>query len=67
MKLTAKAMVGVPSMTADELRRLVEQKTETVRVLEELLEQEDAVLVELERQLEEIEDREGNGRTGHSR
>ena len=52
-------------MTVDELRRLVEQKTNVVRVLEELLEQEDAVLVELERELEERE--QGNGRTGHSR
>jgi hypothetical protein len=49
-------------MTVDELRRLVEQKTNTVRVLEELLEQEDAVLVELERELEEMEDGEGDGR-----
>jgi hypothetical protein len=54
-------------MNADELRRLVERKTETVRVLEELLDQEDAVLVELERQLEEIEDREDNGHAGHGR
>jgi hypothetical protein len=54
-------------MTVDELRRLVEQKTNTVRVLEELLEQEDAVLVELERELEEMEDGEGDGRTGHGR
>ena len=54
-------------MNADELRQLVERKTNTVRVLEELLDQEDAVLVELERQLEEIEDREGNGREGHNR
>jgi hypothetical protein len=54
-------------MNADELRRLVEQKTNTVQVLEELLEQEDAVLVELERQLEEMENGEGNGRTGRSR
>jgi hypothetical protein len=54
-------------MNVNELRRLVEHKTETVRVLEELLEQEDAVLVELERQLEELEDGESNGRTGHGR
>jgi len=54
-------------MNADELRRLVEQKTETVRVLEELLEQEDVVLVELERQLEEMEDGKGNGRAEHGR
>ena len=47
-------------MNVDELRRLVEQKTNTVQVLEELLEQEDAVLVELERQLEEAE--QGDGR-----
>jgi hypothetical protein len=43
-------------MNADELRRLVERKTETVRVLEELLEQEESTLVELERELEEMED-----------
>jgi hypothetical protein len=55
-------------MNVNELRELVEQKTETVRVLEELLDQEDAVLVELERQLEEMEEGEqGNGRTGCSR
>jgi hypothetical protein len=54
-------------MNVDELRRLVERKTETVRVLEELLEQEDAVLVELERQLEALEDGEGNDRTSRSR
>ena len=42
-------------MNATELRRLVERKTETVQVLEELLEQEDTLLVELERQLEEME------------
>jgi hypothetical protein len=46
-------------MNIDELRQLVEHKTGTVRVLEELLEQEDAALVELERQLEEMEDGEG--------
>jgi hypothetical protein len=49
-------------MNIDELRQLVEQRTATVRVLEELLDQEDAALVELERQLEEMEDGEGGRR-----
>jgi hypothetical protein len=52
------------AMSANELRRLVQQKTETVHVLEELLEQEETVLVELERQLEEMEDGQRNGRAG---
>ena len=43
-------------MNTNELRRLVEQKTETVRVLEELLEQEETLLVELERQLDAVEE-----------
>jgi hypothetical protein len=40
----------------DELRRLVERKTEIVKMLESLLEEEEAELVELERQLESHED-----------
>ena len=43
-------------MNVDELRRLVERKTQTVQLLEELLEQADTLLVELERELEEVED-----------
>ena len=43
-------------MTWDELRQLVDRKTETVRLLEELLEKEETELVELERQLETLED-----------
>ncbi len=50
------------ALNANELRRLVERKTETVHVLEELLEQEETLLVELERQLEEAEEEPGNGR-----
>ena len=50
------------AMNVNELRRLVERKTETVRVLEGLLEQEETLLVELERQLEESEEGQGNGR-----
>ena len=40
----------------DELRQLVERKTEIVKVLESLLEKEETELVELERQLEALED-----------
>ena len=43
-------------MNIDDLRQLVERKTETVRRLEAELEKEDAELVELERQLETLED-----------
>ena len=39
-------------MRLDELRQLVERKTEIVEMLESLLEDEEAELVELERQLE---------------
>ena len=52
------------AMNTNELRRLVERKTQAVQLLEELLEQEDTALVELERQLEEMEAREqGTGMT----
>ncbi len=43
-------------MHLDELRQLVERKTEIVEMLESLLEDEEAELVELERQLESRED-----------
>jgi hypothetical protein len=43
-------------MRLDELRQLVERKTEIVEMLESLLEDEEAELVELERQLESRED-----------
>jgi chromosome segregation ATPase len=43
-------------MNIDDLRQLVERKTETVRRLESQLGKEDAELVELERQLETLED-----------
>jgi len=43
-------------MNANELRLLVERLTKTVRFLEELLEQADTLLVQLERELEEMED-----------
>ena len=49
-------------MNVDDLRQLVERKTETVRLLEELLGKEETELVELERQLETHED-EGEHRT----
>ena len=42
-------------MKANELGRLVERKTETVKMLEALLEKEGTELVELERQLGAIE------------
>jgi len=44
------------AMNIDDLRQLVERKTETVRRLEAELEKEDAELVDLERQLETLED-----------
>ena len=47
------------AVNLDELRQLVERKTETVQMLESLLEIEETELVELERQLEVMED--GNG------
>ena len=54
-------------MNVDELRHLVERLTKTVEYLEALLEQADTLLVALERELEEVEEREGNGRpTRHS-
>ena len=43
-------------MKIDDLRQLVERKTEAVKRLESQLEKEDAELVELERQLETLED-----------
>jgi hypothetical protein len=43
-------------VNVDELRRIVEWKKETVRLLEELLAKEKTELVELERQLETHED-----------
>ena len=43
-------------MNANELHLLVERLTKTVHFLEDLLEQADTLLVELERELEEIED-----------
>ena len=46
-------------MNANELRLLVERLTKTVRFLEELLEQADTLLVQLERELEEMEDNSG--------
>ncbi len=49
-------MTDAITVKMDELRQLVERKTETVRLLEALLEKEDAELVELERQLETLED-----------
>ena len=49
-------------MRLDELRQLVERKTEIVEMLESLLEDKEAELVELERQLESREDAgEGSG------
>jgi chromosome segregation ATPase len=50
-------------MNLDELRQLVNRKTETVRSLEAQLEKEDAELVELERQLGELEDEGPAGQT----
>ena len=44
------------AMNIDDLRQLVERKTEAVRRLEAELEKEDAELVDLERQLETLED-----------
>ena len=44
------------AMKIDDLRQLVERKTETVRRLEAELQKEDAELVDLERQLETLED-----------
>ena len=49
---------GVGSMNAKRMCRLVERLTKTVQCLEELLDQADAVLVELEQQLEEMEEEE---------
>ena len=49
-------------MTANELRHLVERLTKTVHYLEALLEQADTLLVALEWELQEAEEREGNGR-----
>ena len=46
-------------MNRDELRQLVKRKTETVKILESLLEKEETELVELERQLEAMEDGKG--------
>ena len=43
-------------MNIAELHELVERKTETVKMLEALLEKEDTELVELERKLESLED-----------
>ena len=43
-------------MNANDLHRLVERLTKTVVYLEALLEQADTLLVELERELEEVED-----------
>jgi predicted RNase H-like nuclease (RuvC/YqgF family) len=51
-------------MNIGELRELVERKTETLTVLEALLEREDAELVELERKLEALEDEEEEGPAG---
>lgn len=53
-------------MHVDELRRLVERKTEIVKVLESLLEAEEAELVELERRLELREDA-GKGSGGRAK
>ena len=61
------SLVGVPSMKATDLRLLVERLTKTVAYLEALLDQADTLLVDLERELEEAEESEGNGRqTRHS-
>ena len=43
-------------MNIEELHELVQRKTETVKMLEVLLEKEETELVELERQLGAIED-----------
>jgi hypothetical protein len=43
------------------LNRLVERKTETVKMLEALMEKEESELVELERQLETAADTSGSG------
>ncbi len=51
-------------MNANELRLLVERLTKTVQFLEELLEQADTLLVQLERELEEMED--NSAQTRHS-
>ena len=45
-------------MNIEKLHELVERKTETVKTLEALLEKEDTELVELERKLEALEDKE---------
>jgi len=53
-------------MNLENLRQLVERKTETVKMLESLLEKEETELVELERQLGSAEDEggeQGNGAT----
>lgn len=44
-------------MNIDELRQLVQRKTETVKTLEALLGKEETELVALERQLEDEEER----------
>ena len=48
------------AVNLDELRQLVEQKAGTVKMLEALLEKEEAELIELERQLEAVEDSGGS-------
>jgi predicted RNase H-like nuclease (RuvC/YqgF family) len=50
-------MQGIAApVNINELRQLVERKTETVKALEALLEKEESELVELEGKLESLED-----------
>jgi hypothetical protein len=54
-------------MNIDELRQLVERKTETVKMLEAILEKEETELVELEATIESLEDEKGRQTHEHAR